>query len=93
MRGGGLDSLYGRLTILPDAFLTSPVENPRSNAKTRGDVVMVRLVRRFAKEESGATAIEYGLIVALIAVVIVTGISALSAGLDAKFLYIANAMP
>ena len=33
---------------------------------------MKNLVSRFAKDESGATAIEYGLIAALISVVIIT---------------------
>jgi pilus assembly protein Flp/PilA len=38
---------------------------------------MVRFWHRFRKACSGATAIEYGLIAALIAVVIITGISSL----------------
>jgi pilus assembly protein Flp/PilA len=33
---------------------------------------MTKFMNRFLKDESGATAIEYGLIVALIAVVIIT---------------------
>ena len=33
---------------------------------------MTKFISRFAKDESGATAIEYGLIAALIAVVIIT---------------------
>jgi pilus assembly protein Flp/PilA len=36
---------------------------------------MKSLVKRFAKDESGATAIEYGLIAALIAVVIIAAVS------------------
>ena len=36
---------------------------------------MTKFVTRFVKDESGATAIEYGLIVALIAVVIITAVS------------------
>ena len=47
--------------------------------------------RRFFADESGATAIEYGLIAALIAAVIVTGISTLSTNLDAMFLSISAA--
>ncbi len=38
---------------------------------------MSKFVTRFLKDESGATAIEYGLIVALIAVVIVTAVTTL----------------
>ena len=37
---------------------------------------MTNFVTRFLKDESGATAIEYGLIAALIAVVIITGVTA-----------------
>ncbi len=38
---------------------------------------MTKLVSRFLKDESGATAIEYGLIAALIALAIVVGAGAL----------------
>ena len=33
----------------------------------------MNLISRFVRDESGATAIEYGLIAALVAVVIITG--------------------
>lgn len=46
---------------------------------------MSKLVARFVKDESGATAIEYGLIAALIAVAIITGAGALGSALDQKF--------
>jgi pilus assembly protein Flp/PilA len=46
---------------------------------------MSKLVARFVKDESGATAIEYGLIAALIAVAIITGAGALGTALDDKF--------
>ena len=38
---------------------------------------MTKLVSRFLKDESGATAIEYGLIAALISVALITGAGAL----------------
>ena len=46
---------------------------------------MSKFVTRFLKNESGATAIEYGLIAALIAVVLVTAISALQGQISAMF--------
>ncbi len=46
---------------------------------------MLQFIERFAKDESGATAIEYGLIVALIAVVIVGGVTAVGTQLSTKF--------
>ena len=41
----------------------------------------MRLLSRFAADESGATAIEYGLIAALIAVAIITALNSLSSNL------------
>ena len=46
---------------------------------------MSKLVARFAKDESGATAIEYGLIAALIAVAIIAGAGALGTAINEKF--------
>ena len=40
---------------------------------------------RFLKDESGATAIEYGLIVALIAVVIIAAVTAIGGTLNTTF--------
>lgn len=45
---------------------------------------MNKLFARFAKDESGATAIEYGLIAALIAVVIITTLGAIGTALNTK---------
>jgi len=46
---------------------------------------MKNFVSRFIKDESGATAIEYGLIAALIAVVLITALSTLGGNLKDKF--------
>ena len=46
---------------------------------------MTNLFTRFAKDESGATAIEYGLIAALISVVIIGVLSTIGTNLSAKF--------
>lgn len=46
---------------------------------------MSKFVTRFLNDESGATAIEYGLIVALIAVVIATIVTTLGGSLKATF--------
>lgn len=43
------------------------------------------MIRRFLKDEAGATAIEYGLIIALISLAIVAGVGTLSNEL--KFLW------
>jgi pilus assembly protein Flp/PilA len=46
---------------------------------------MRKIVNRFAKDESGATAIEYGLIAALISVVIIGVLSTIGTNLSSKF--------
>ena len=46
---------------------------------------MTKFISKFVKDESGATAIEYGLIAALIAVVIIGAVSTLGKDLSAKF--------
>jgi pilus assembly protein Flp/PilA len=43
---------------------------------------MTKFIARLARDESGATAIEYGLIVALIAVVIIGAVSTLGKSLN-----------
>lgn len=54
---------------------------------------MRNLLNRFAKDESGATAIEYGLIAALVAVVIIAGLSILGPRLSDTFEGIAGNLP
>lgn len=49
---------------------------------THGDCAMTQLLKAFAKDQSGATAIEYGLIVALIAVVVVAAVTTLGQKLN-----------
>jgi pilus assembly protein Flp/PilA len=45
---------------------------------------MTNLISRFVRDESGATAIEYGLIAALIAVVIITGLTTVGTNLNTQ---------
>ena len=46
---------------------------------------MTKIFARLMKDESGATAIEYGLIAALISVALITGATALGASLNNQF--------
>jgi pilus assembly protein Flp/PilA len=46
---------------------------------------MTKLFSRFLKDESGATAIEYGLIAALISVALIAGASTLGNALNNQF--------
>ena len=52
---------------------------------------MLSLVKRFLRDESGATAIEYGLIVALIAVVIITAVTTIGTHLKTAFTSVGTA--
>lgn len=53
---------------------------------------MTKLFSRFLKDESGATAIEYGLIAALISVAIITGATTLGNTLSSTFSNISTTM-
>ncbi len=49
-------------------------------------------LKRLSRDENGATAIEYGLIAALVAAVIIAGISAFGVGVNNLFNTITNAV-
>jgi pilus assembly protein Flp/PilA len=53
---------------------------------------MKNLVSRFVKDESGATAIEYGLIAAGISVVIITAVNLVGTDLNVVFNSVATAL-
>jgi len=46
---------------------------------------MSNLISRFVRDESGATAIEYGMIAALVAVVLIAALKALGTSLSTTF--------
>lgn len=52
----------------------------------------MKLVARFMKDESGATAIEYGLIAALIAIAIIVGARSVGTAINSKFGAVADAV-
>jgi pilus assembly protein Flp/PilA len=54
---------------------------------------LVNKLREFISDEQGATAVEYGLFVALIAAVIVTLVNTLGTKIKAAFQSIVSAMP
>ncbi|OHV79776.1 Flp family type IVb pilin [Ensifer sp. LCM 4579] len=54
---------------------------------------MKNLLVRFVRNESGATAIEYGLIAGLIAVVIIGAVTTVGTDVSGVFDSIANALP
>lgn len=54
---------------------------------------MHNILSRFMKDESGATAIEYGLIAGLIAVVIIGAVTAVGGSVSDTFTTIADSLP
>ncbi len=50
------------------------------------------MFRKIIKNEDGATAIEYGLIAALVAIAAIAGMSALGKKLNNQFTYVSNKM-
>lgn len=68
------------------AFLIQRTMYSRTGRKMEAQ----RLIRQFLRDESGATAIEYGLIAALIAVVIIGAVTAVGSNLNGTFNNIAN---
>jgi pilus assembly protein Flp/PilA len=53
---------------------------------------MQNLIKNFVNDESGATAIEYGLIAALIAVAMIAGATQLGESIDDKFQDVSTAL-
>lgn len=51
---------------------------------------MLEVLKQFVQEEDGVTAIEYGLIAALIGVAIIAGATVLGTNLNALFTYISG---
>lgn len=53
---------------------------------------MTRFIRKLLRNENGATAIEYGLIAALISVAIITAVTAVGSSLTTTFNSVASAL-
>ena len=72
-----------------------PASIPRPVAKTREmerRSKLVKYLKSFAKDEAGATAIEYGLIAGLISVVIIVAVTTVGSNLSKVFTNIGNAL-
>jgi pilus assembly protein Flp/PilA len=54
---------------------------------------MTKIFARFIRDESGATAIEYGLIAALIGIAIISAATTLGSKLSGTFTTVSNSLP
>ena len=77
------------VTALPEGFKKDWMPHVRAS-KVSGVGTMSELLKRFAADESGATAIEYGLIAAGISVAIITVVQGLGTKLNTVFGNIKN---
>src|SRR5262245_57634050 len=81
---------FRRWGSIQNAVRARGVVGREMRLKKLGEVVMQSFLARFAKDESGATAIEYGLIAALIGTAIVVGARAVGNNLGTLFNNIAG---
>ena len=72
--------------------LRTPVRPEVHSLVDTWSYLMKNIVARFLKDESGATAIEYGLIATGIALVIITAVTAVGGNLKDRFQDVANAL-
>jgi pilus assembly protein Flp/PilA len=59
----------------------------------KGERKMIQKIKNFIKDEEGATAVEYGLMVALIAAVIVGIVGTLGGQVNTAFLTVSDELP
>ena len=62
------------------------------NYNNEGETTMLKMIKRFLKDEEGATMVEYGLMVGLIAAVCVAVVTTLGTTIQAKFQAIVTAL-
>jgi pilus assembly protein Flp/PilA len=68
------------------------IKAKRASSNQSGKERVMKKLRNFFKDESGASAVEYCLLVSLIAVVIVTAVNNLGTNLSSKFHQVATAI-
>jgi pilus assembly protein Flp/PilA len=61
-------------------------------AQEKEIAIMFKVIRTFAKDESGATAIEYGLIAALVSVAAIGALTAMGSSLSTMFNSVSSAL-
>jgi pilus assembly protein Flp/PilA len=72
---------------------TAPLERCAEAARTLKMLMFRNNLRALVKDERGVTAMEYGLIAALVAVVIIGSVTTLGTSLSATFKAVATALP
>jgi pilus assembly protein Flp/PilA len=65
---------------------------PHITSIVQEDTMLARIAKLRRSEDEGATAVEYGLMVALIAIVIIGAVTAVGTGLNGLFTQVAGAL-
>ncbi len=90
------DAFLGSLGPSQRSAVEPRTLNLRKSALTmaayRGRMPVRQFCQKFIRDESGATAIEYGLIASLIAVVLVTAVTTIGTSLKGSYNNIGNAV-
>jgi pilus assembly protein Flp/PilA len=73
-------------------FIVVELRKPAAPIRSNLEQTMKSIFARFLKDQSGATAIEYGLIAALISVVAITTLTAVGSKLNVKFTSISGGL-
>ena len=68
----------------------SPYREGKLGCHFKVEHIMTNVFTRFVRDETGATAIEYGLIAALVSVVIITGLTLVGTSLNTMFTKVAG---
>jgi pilus assembly protein Flp/PilA len=69
-----------------------PTRDIERRQEFQGEMIMRVLVSNFLGNESGATAVEYGLIVSFIALVVIAGLRTVGTNLNVKFASVSNGL-
>lgn len=73
--------------------VVSAPQRPEFDSHVYMEIPMTKLLARFVKDESGATAIEYGLIAAGIALAVITAVQATGTKLSGTFGKVTSNLP
>jgi pilus assembly protein Flp/PilA len=82
---------FGTPRLADNETQAAIVHRPTIQTEPKGKK-MTNLLKRFSNDESGATAIEYGLIAGLISVVIIAAVTLIGLDLQGIFQYIADTL-
>ncbi|WP_342344170.1 Flp family type IVb pilin [Aromatoleum petrolei] len=79
-------------SVFPERASRSGAEAGRPGVFLMKEKIMLEMLKQFIRDEEGVTAIEYGLIAALIAVMIIAGAKIIGVELDRVFKFVGTTL-